>query len=306
MIFHRSGAILPASIRQCLRSPHTEKESRSPVTTSNATQHLTIPQLFDLTGQVAIVTGAALGIGQAIAYRLAEAGAAVVIADINLEAAQATVERIASRGGKALAIRADAASVADAHAVAKAAVDTFDRLHILVNNAGIYPLAPALQVTEAQWDRVLDINLKGALFYAQAAAKQMIAVGHGGRIVNIASVDGLHPTGQLTHYDASKGGLIMLTKSLAQELGPHRIAVNAVAPGGINTPGTAVTYPAALQQPAPEAPEPVAGDDFLRRILMGRMGEPDEIATVVLFLLSRAASYMTGSLVVVDGGYLVG
>jgi 2-dehydro-3-deoxy-D-gluconate 5-dehydrogenase len=276
------------------------------MTPSDTAQHLTIPQLFDLTGQVAIVTGAALGIGQAIAYRLAEAGAAVVVADLNLEAAQATVERIISRGGKALAIRADAASVADAQAVARAAVNTSGRLDILVNNAGIYPLAPALQVTEMQWDRVLDVNLKGAFFYAQAAAEQMIAAGHGGRIVNIASVDGLHPTGQLTHYDASKGGLIMLTKSLAQELGSHRIAVNTIAPGGITTPGAAVTYPVALGQPAPEVPEPVAGDDFLRRILMGRMGAPDEIATVVLFLVSRAASYMTGSLVVVDGGYLVG
>jgi 2-dehydro-3-deoxy-D-gluconate 5-dehydrogenase len=273
---------------------------------TDATQHLTIPQLFDLTGQVAIVTGAALGIGQAIAFRLAEAGAAVVVADLNLEAAHAAVERIASHGGKALAIRADAASVADAHAVTKAAVDTFGRLDILVNNAGNYPLAPALQITEALWDRVLDVNLKGAFFYAQAAAQQMIASGHGGRIVNIASVDGLHPTGNLTHYDASKGGLIMLTRSLAQELGSHRIAVNAIAPGGITTPGTAVTYPAALRQPASEAPEPVAGDDFMRRILMGRMGDPDEIATVVLFLVSRAASYLTGSLVVVDGGYLVG
>lgn len=258
-----------------------------------------IAQLFDLSGKVAIVTGGALGIGQAIARRLAEAGAAVVIADINLEAARATADEIAGRGAKAFALRADASRVEEAQATVRQTVEQFGRLDILVNDAGIFPFTPALELTEAQWDRVLSLNLKGAFFHAQAAAKQMIAQGSGGAIVNIASVDGLHPTGALAHYDASKAGLIMVTKSLAKELGPRGIRVNAIAPGGVQTPGVA----------AISAPQPGAGSeqptDPMAAIPLGRIGQPDEIATVALFLASPAASYMTGSLVVADGGLLL-
>jgi 2-deoxy-D-gluconate 3-dehydrogenase len=258
-----------------------------------------IAQLFDLSGKTAIVTGGALGIGQAIARRLAEAGAAVVIADINIEAAKTTADEIASRRAKAFALRADASRVEDAQATVRQAVERFGRLDILVNNAGIFPFTPVLDLPEAQWDRVLDLNLKGAFFHAQAAAKQMIAQGSGGAIVNIASVDGLHPTGALAHYDASKAGLIMVTKSLAKELGPRGIRVNAIAPGGVQTPGAmaaSASVPAASGEPTAN---PMAG------IPLGRMAQPDEIATVALFLASPAASYMTGSLVVADGGLLL-
>lgn len=258
-----------------------------------------IAELFDLSGKTAIATGAALGIGQAIARRLAQAGAAVVIADVNVEAAQATAAEIAARGGQALALRADASSVEDARATMRQAVERFGTLDILVNNAGIFPFTRALELTEAQWDRVLDLNLKGAFFFAQAAAQQMIAQGTGGAIVNIASIDGLHPTGNLAHYDASKAGLIMVTKSLAKELGPHRIRVNAIAPGGVQTPGVA-----ALSSEQPVASGEQASNP-MARIPLGRIGQPDEVATVALFLASPAASYMTGSLVVVDGGYLL-
>jgi 2-dehydro-3-deoxy-D-gluconate 5-dehydrogenase len=256
-------------------------------------QNPSIAQLFDLTGKAVIVTGGAMGIGQGIALRLAEAGAAVMITDINLEAATNTVNQIRSTGGKAEAIKADASSVADARRTAQETVRAFGRLDILVNNAGIYPFAPALRLTEEVWDRVVDINLKGLFFYTQAAAQEMMNEGHGGKIINIASIDALHPTGNLVHYDASKGGVVMVTKALALEFGPHNIRVNAIAPGGIQTPG---------------ASGPAVSDElmqaFLAKIPLRRMGVPDDIAKVVLFLASGASDYMTGSLVVVDGGFL--
>lgn len=258
----------------------------------------TTAELLDLRGKVAIVTGGAMGIGQAIAFRLADAGSDIVIADLNDAAAEETASAITRAGGHAIAIRADASSVADAQEVVKQTVQRYGHLDTLVNNAGIFPMVSALELSESQWDRVLDINLKGAFFYAQAAAREMIAEGHEGAIVNIASVDGLHPTGFLAHYDASKGGLIMLTKSLAQELGPQRIRVNAVAPGGINTPGA--------RSASPDTPSEEAANAFMQRIPLRREGEPDEIATAALFLASPAAAYITGSLLVVDGGYLVG
>lgn len=258
-----------------------------------AQQQQPVAQLFDLTGKVAIVTGGAMGIGQGIALRLAEAGAAVVIADVSLSAAEDTASQIRASGGKAKAMQADVASVADAKRVARETVREFGRLDILVNNAGIYPMVSALEVTEALWDKVLDINLKGLFFYTQAAAQEMVNEGHAGKIINIASIDGLHPTGNLVHYDASKGGVVMVTKALALEFGPRNITVNAIAPGAIQTPGAGGAV----------VPEEVM-QAFAARIPLRRMGVPDDIAKVVLFLASGAADYMTGSVVVVDGGVL--
>lgn len=266
-----------------------------------ATQSIT--EMYDLKGKAAIVTGGAMGIGEAIAARLAEAGASVMIADISMEAANKAVDRIKSRGGKAEAIYADASSVDDARKVVQATVDAFGTLDILVNNAGIYPFTPALQMTEAMWDKVLGINLKGVFFFAQAAAQQMVQAGHGGKIVNIASIDGLHPTGNLAHYDSSKGGVIMLTKSLAFEFGKHKINVNAIAPGGIQTPGGQAQSADILK--ASTIPVEELTKAFTARIPLGRMGEPDDIAKVVLFLSSSASDYMAGSLIVVDGGFLL-
>ncbi len=257
-----------------------------------------VSDLLDLRDRVAIVTGGAMGIGQAISFRLAEAGASIVITDVNMEAANKTVDTITEAGGSAVAIRADASSVDDARQVVVEVKQRFSRVDYLVNNAGIYPMTPALELTEAQWDRVLDINLKGAFFYAQTVAREIIAEGHDGAIVNIASIDGLHPTGNLAHYDASKGGVIMLTKSLAKELGPQGVRVNAIAPGGILTPGVGGASGGA-------APEDVMRA-FMQRIPLRRMGDPDDIATTTLFLLSPAAAYVAGGLLVVDGGYLVG
>jgi 2-deoxy-D-gluconate 3-dehydrogenase len=254
-----------------------------------------IAQLFDLTGKAAIVTGGAMGIGRGIALRLAEAGAAVLITDLKMDAAHSTVEEIKATGGKAEAIQADASSAADARKVVERSVSSFGRLDILVNNAGIYPFVSALEAKEETWDKVLAVNLKGVFLYAQAAAQQMVQAGQGGRIINIASVDALHPTGNLAHYDASKGGVLMLTKALAQELGRHNITVNAIAPGGIETPGAQASITPDTDMSSFEA-----------RIPLGRQGTPDDVAKVALFLASGAADYITGDLIVVDGGYLVG
>ncbi len=262
-----------------------------------------IVELFDLTGKAAIVTGGAKGVGQAVAFRLAQAGASVMITDIDMEAAKQTVEQIRGNGGKALAIYADAAKIADAKKAVRTIVDTFGRLDILVNNAGIFSFTPALQMNEETWDRTLNINLKGMFFYSQVAANQMIKAGHGGKIVNMASMDGLHPTRlELSHYNASKGGVITLTKALARELAPHNILVNAIAPGPIMTPGS-MALAAALR----DRGEPLEQltEDFMARLPLPRLGEPDDVAKVVLFLASAAADYMAGSLVLVDGGYLL-
>lgn len=263
----------------------------------------TVAQLFDLTGKGAIVTGGAMGIGQAVAFRLAEVGAGVMIADINLEAASQTVEQIKARGGTAQAVRADARSKEDAKKVVEATVEAFGSLDILVNNAGIYPSSPILQTSEEMWDSVFDINLKGVFCYSQTAAQEMIKAGHGGKIINMASIGGERPYGQEAPYAASKGGLVILTKALALELAPYDILVNAVSPGTIMTPGTDAAR-AALTAGGAGTPEEIMGA-FLTRVPLRRMGQPDDVAKVVLFLASGAADYMTGSYVLVDGGFLL-
>jgi 2-deoxy-D-gluconate 3-dehydrogenase len=262
--------------------------------------HSSITELFDLKQKVALVTGGAMGIGAQIAERLGQAGACVAVVDTDVERANQTAERVRASGSKGKAYACDVGRLDHVHSTVQAVIADFGRIDILVNNAGIFPIVPALDVTEATWDRVLDVNLKGAFFLAQCAAQQMVKQGNGGSIVNIASIDGLHPTGRLVHYDASKAGLIMMTRSLAFELGAQRIRVNAVAPGAIQTPGAAAAM-GAMAGPSAAAVQPA----FVSRIPLGRMGDPDDIARAVLFLVSRAADYVTGSTLVVDGGFLL-
>src|SRR4030042_198329 len=198
----------------------------------------TIAQLFDLTGKGAIVTGGAMGIGQAIAFRLAEAGAGVIVADINSEAADSTVGEIKSRGGKALAVAADVRSEEDTEKVIQTTLDTLGNLSILVNNVGIFPSYNFLNITDEGFDKIMDVNLKGVLRYCRVATRVMMKAGNGGRIINIASKAGIRPERAQSPYSVSKSAVIMLTKSMAVELARYNILVNAIAPGAMGmTPG---------------------------------------------------------------------
>lgn len=259
-----------------------------------------IASLLDLTGRRAIVTGGAMGIGRAVAARLVQAGAQVAIADLDGEAAEVTAKELADAGHVVRAVQADVSVEADAQRLVDTAVDWWGGVDLLVNNAGIFPTAPVLDMTVEAFARVIDVNLQGVFLCSRTVARHMVDQGEGGRIINITSVDALHPSSVgLAHYDASKHGVWGFTKNLALELAPHRIWVNAIAPGGIATPG--VSHMAS----APGADSEEILRRFLARIPMGRMGEPDEIGKAALFLASDMASYMTGSQVVVDGGVLL-
>ena len=262
----------------------------------------TMAQSLDLKGKVGIVTGGGSGIGQAISLRLAEAGASVMITDINIGAANNTVQQIAGAGGTSTAIQADAGSVADATKVVAATIEAFGSVDILVNNAGIFKPVDLMDIDEKFWDAMLTINLKGPFFYSQAAAREMIKARKGGKIINIASTAGVNPKEESVAYAASKAGIIMLTKAMALHLGPHNILVNAVAPSSVITPGF-MAFGANLEEAGMDLSK-VAAQAMARRPL-GRSCKPDEIAKMVLCIASGAANYMTGSLVVVDGGFLV-
>lgn len=253
-----------------------------------------IGELLDLTGRSAIVTGGAMGIGLGIARRLHEAGAAVLIADLDLPAAERAAGALEhDRADSAIAVRADVSDPDSVRNVVRSAVDAFGGLDILVNNAGIFPMVPVSDLDLDTFRHVLDVNLSGLFLCTKAASERMIAQGHGGRIVNITSIDALHPSMVgLAHYDASKHGAWGFTKNVALELAPHGIWVNAIAPGGIRTPGVGE-----MDQ------DTIKG--FEATIPMGRMGDPDDIGRAALFLASDLSSYMTGAQIVVDGGRLL-
>ncbi|MGC9968505.1 MAG: SDR family NAD(P)-dependent oxidoreductase [Minisyncoccia bacterium] len=260
--------------------------------------------LLNLSGKTAIVTGGAVGIGLGISRRLAEAGANVLIADINAENAEKAKQELLAGGWKAEAVHADVSNEANVQAMVQKAVSVFGGVDILVNNAGIYPSVLLMNMTAADFERVLAVNLESVFLCTKSAAEQMIKQGRGGRIINITSIDALHPSSAgLAHYDASKHGVWGFTKNVALELAPHNIWVNAVAPGGIATPGVAGMQKKA-QVPAGVDMEAML-KNFLARIPMKRMGEPDDIGKAVLFLASEMSSYMTGSQIVVDGGVLL-
>ncbi|MDO8408080.1 MAG: SDR family NAD(P)-dependent oxidoreductase [bacterium] len=257
-----------------------------------------LQQEINLSGKTAIVTGGAMGIGYGIAYRLAEAGASVVVADMNKAAADEAVVKLVAKGWKAIVIVVDVSDAAQVEQMVEAATAAYGSVDILVNNAGIYPGKLVLEATKEDFEKVIHTNLMGAFFASKATARQMITQGRGGKIINITSIDALHPSSLgLAFYDASKHGLWGFTKNLALELAPHKIWVNAIAPGGVNTPGTGA---GSMTKEMQEALEP-----FIAKIPMRRMGESDEIGKVALFLASDLSSYMTGSQVVVDGGVLL-
>jgi 2-deoxy-D-gluconate 3-dehydrogenase len=250
--------------------------------------------LIDLEGRTAVVTGGAMGIGLGIVARLHEAGANVVVADLDRESAEAVVAGIDGKGpGGGLAVPADVSDPESVERMITRAVDSFGAVDILVNDAGIYPNRPLVDLDLETFRRVIDVNLTGLYLCTKAAAEQMIRQGTGGRIVNITSIDALHPSMVgLAHYDASKHGAWGFTKNVALELAPHGIWVNAIAPGGIRTPGIGDVDDEALAA-------------FAGMIPMGRLGDPDEIGRAVLFLASDLASYITGAQLVVDGGRLL-
>lgn len=246
--------------------------------------------LFDLSGKAALVTGASSGIGRHAARVLAAAGAKVAIAARRLDALVELEKQIEARDGRALPLPldvTDAASVADC---VKAAETELGPISILVNNAGIADTRAALEVSEDDWDRVVDTNLKGAWLMAQAVAAHMTRLGHGGAIVNMASVLGLAASAQVPAYCASKGGLVNLTRALAVEWARHGIRVNALAPGyietEINRDFLASDVGAALKQ----------------RVPLRRFGTPADLDGALLLLASDAGRYITGSVITVDGG----
>ncbi|OGY25852.1 MAG: SDR family oxidoreductase, partial [Candidatus Woykebacteria bacterium RBG_16_43_9] len=257
-----------------------------------------VDKLLDLSSKVAIVTGGASGIGFGIASRLAESGANVVIADLKEEAAAEAAKKLSDKGFKTLAIATDVSKEEEVQKMVTETAQTFGGVDILVNNAGIYPNILVMNMSEEDLDKVLAVNLKSVFLCTKKVAEKMITQGKGGRIINITSIDALHPSSAgLAHYDASKHGVWGFTKNVALELAPHKIWVNAVAPGGIATPGVQEV------QKKMELPKGVDMEKlleaFLAKIPMKRMGEPDDIGKVVLFLASDMSSYMTGSQIVV-------
>jgi 2-deoxy-D-gluconate 3-dehydrogenase len=262
--------------------------------TSTPTRSAPLSELVDLTGRTAIVTGGAAGIGLGIARRLHEAGAAVVVADLDLAEAQTAAGVLnGQRSDSCVATRVDVCDPRSVEGMVDATVARFGQVDILVNNAGIYPNR-ALEVLDLDtFRRVIDVNLTGLFLCTKAIAARMIEQGGGGRIINITSIDALHPSMVgLAHYDASKHGAWGFTKNVALELAPHGIAVNAIAPGAIKTPGIGDVDSETLRS-------------FEALIPMGRIGDPDDIGRAALFLASDLASYMTGAQIVVDGGRLL-
>lgn len=253
---------------------------------------LPIGKLLDLSGKSVLVTGAGRGIGAGIARRFAEAGAAVVVNyRASAAGAEAVAQEIRDAGGTVAAIQADVTRRAQVEHLVAATVSAHGGLDILINNAGIYPVSTLVEMPEEEWDAVVDANLKSVHLATQAAATRMIEAGTGGAIVNIASVEGHSPAPMHAHYDAAKAGVIMHTRSAAQELGPHGIRVNAVSPGLIWAEGLEENWPEGVERWLAAAP-------------LGRVGQVVEVADACLFLASPAAAWITGAVLPVDGGVL--
>jgi glucose 1-dehydrogenase len=247
-----------------------------------------------LNGKVAIVTGGNSGIGKAIVLALAEEGATIVIDYVANEEAEEGVERqVAALGDRVLGVEADVSKVHELQRLIEAAVNAFGRLDIMVNNAGIETRSSILDTTEEQYEKVMAVNLKSAFFGTQLAAKQMIAQGGGGRIVNITSVHEDWPMPGNTPYCLSKGGMRMLTRTAGVELGPQGVTVVGVGPGAVATPINISTM---------EDPEKMKTLDAA--IPIGRMAQPEEIGNVVAFLAGDGASYLTATTIFADGGIM--
>jgi len=248
----------------------------------------------DLSKRVAIVTGAKQGMGRTHALALAKAGAKVVVSDINEQECQKVVEEIKKLGKRAIAVKCDVSNKQEVDALIQKTIQAFGKVDILVNNAGICPFKPFLEMSEEEFKKVIDVNLKGYFLCAQAAAREM-AKQKKGAIVNIASI-AMGQVGSgfagLTHYCASKGGIVAMAEAMALELAPMGIRVNTIAPGAIDTP-----MASSIKADAKTLEQTIS------KVPAGRMGNPEEISNAVVFLASDESSYMTGSVMVVDGGW---
>lgn len=247
-------------------------------------------KMFDLSGTAAIVTGASSGLGRHFALTLARAGAKVAIAARRTERLRELQDEIAAFDGRAIPVALDVTDGASVRACVSSAETELGPIGVLVNNAGVASTEDALKLTEAEWDRVVDTNLKGAWLMAQETAKHMAGLGHGGSIVNVASILGLGGLAKVAPYAASKGGLINLTRAMAVEWARHDIRVNALAPGYIETE---------LNR---EFLASDAGQALRKRVPQRRFGTPEDLDGPLLLLASRASAHMTGSVLTVDGG----
>lgn len=242
-----------------------------------------------LEGKIGIVTGAGSGIGEAIAKKLAEEGCNLVATDINETSLNRVVNEILSSGYKAIGVKADVASKAEVEFLVSATIQKYGKIDLLVNNAGIYPASPVTELKEEEWNRVIDVDLKGVFLCSQEVIKYMIKQ-KSGAIVNIGSVDGKEPPGGNVHYSAAKAGVMNMTKSFALELAKYGIRVNSVSPGWVATPNV------------------LANDRWkmiINKIPLGRLAKTEEIASGVLFLLTDYASYITGEILDINGGLMM-
>ena len=268
--------------------------------------YLPLSELTSLTGKGAIVTGGAAGIGLAIATRFAEAGASVFIADVDGGQAQKAAADLISQGSTAYAGACDVSYENSVKHMVAEAEKRLGAVDILVNNAGIYPRKRLDEMTQEDFEKVTAVNLTGTFLCARHAAAAMKAKNRRGCIINLASIEAVHPSSTgMSAYDASKGGVLMLTKSLARELGRDDIRVNAIAPGGILTQAVYTSVSGAAVSDEEQRAQKKELKNFMARMALGRMGDADDIARVALFLASEMASYITGEMIVVDGGYLI-
>ena len=247
---------------------------------------------FNFTGKVVLVTGGGSGLGAGIARRFAQVGAIVVVNyHTSVDPAVKLIAEITAKGGQSMAVHADVTDSASVKQLIRETVAHFGHLDVLINNAGIYPLTPFMEMDAGEWDLVVKANLRSTFLCTQAAARQMISQRDGGAVVNIASIEGINPAPGHSHYNAAKGGVLMATKSMAAELGEHGIRVNAVSPGLIWREGLDEDWPDGVER-------------YKQAASLGRLGQPEDAADACLFLASPAARWITGINLIVDGGVM--